>query len=360
VIYAIVALSAAWVARRVPWHLSRERALQLCFLGGAALSTAVAVYQNRFGTGLSATYFTVGVLGAFAGMLMVTQADFGLVEVNAPPAPEIVAAVRRQHQGIALANELWDHVKRVIEAVVALALIVLTLPISIILAMIVWFQDPGPLFHVKIAVTRGGRSFRQFKLRSMIKDAERDTGTVPAAPGDTRITLFGRLLRRTHIDELPQMFNILIGDMSLVGPRPDRTVFAYRNMQALPLYKYRHVVRPGLSGLAQVCGDAYSTPREKLRYDLLYIQRRSLGLDCQLFVTAGLLGLFGVAPGLSKGRRLFIERHREERYRRAYAALHGGSPDGMPPPRRKRARREPALAGRFDRMTEADERSRLD
>lgn len=360
VIYAVAALAVAWGARRIPWRLSRERALQLCFVGGAALSTAVAVYQNRFGTGLSATYFTVGVLGAFAGVLMVTQADFGLVEVNAPPAPEVVAAVRRAHQRIALANHLWDHMKRAIEAVVASALIVLTLPISIVLAIIIWLLDPGPLFVAKIAVTRGGKSFRQLKLRSMIKNAEQTTGAVPASPDDERITMLGRLLRRTHIDELPQMVNIALGDMSLVGPRPDRTVFAYRNLQTLPRYPERHAVRPGLSGLAQVYGDYYSTPREKLRYDLLYIQRRSFGLDARLFVTAALLGLLGIAPGVSRGRRRYMERHQDERWHRAYEALHGGSPDGAPPPRRKRDRREPALAGRFDRMAEADDRSRLD
>lgn len=352
VAYICAMLGGAWLVRRLPLHLRRENALRLCFIAGVTLSIAVAAYQNRFGTGLSATYFMVGTLGAFVGVLLITRAAFGLIEVNAPPALEMVAAVERAHQGLRLASDLWDRVKRGVELVLAVTLIALSLPISVILAMIIWLQDPGPLFVAKIAITRGGKSFRQLKLRSMIKDAEQTTGAVPASPGDARITRFGRVLRRTHIDELPQMLNIALGDMSFVGPRPDRTVFAYRNVRMLPGYPLRHSVRPGLSGLAQVYGDYYSTSREKLRYDLLYIERRSFGLDCKLFVAAALLGLFGVAPGMNRGRRLFTERTKEYRWRRAHEALRGDLPDApaAPPPV---LHRETAFAGRRDAMDEA-------
>ncbi|HZB96934.1 MAG TPA: sugar transferase [Herpetosiphonaceae bacterium] len=353
-VYVLIALGSAWVVHRLPIPLRREGALRLSFLAAMTLSLAVAVYQNRFGTGLSATYFAVGLLGAFAGVLLVTHAYFGLIEINAPPSPEVVAAVLRGHEGLVLANSLWDHVKRAIELVLALVLIVLSLPISIVLMIVVWLQDPGPLLVVKIAVTRGGRSFRQFKLRSMIKDAERETGTVPAAPGDTRITPIGRLLRRMHIDELPQMLNIALGDMSLVGPRPDRTVIAYRNLQTLPAYSLRHAVRPGLAGLAAVFGDSYSTPREKLRYDLLYIRRRSLGLDLKIFLTASLFALLGVGPGMNRGRRLYIQRRQEERWRRAYEALHGGVPETVPV-RKPPTRPDAPFTGKLERMAEADE-----
>ena len=174
----------------------------------------------------------------------------------------------------------------------------------------------------------GGRSFHQLKLRSMIKDAEGATGPVPAAPTDARVTRLGNLLRRTHIDELPQLLNIARGDMSLVGPRPERTVFVLRHLQAIPHYAERHAVRPGLAGLAQVYGDYYSTPREKLRYDRLYIQRRNLGLDSKLFGSAVLLALFGISP-----RRRPHRRRRDSadgrRFRRAYEALRGeAAPDG--------------------------------
>ncbi len=355
-VYVCAMLGGAWLVRHLPFRLRRENALRVCFIAGMTLSIAVAVYQNRFGTGLSATYFTVGILGAFVGVLLVTRAVFGLIEVNAPPSPEMVAAVERAHQELRLESDLWDRAKRGIELTIAVTVIALSLPISVILAMIIWLQDPGPLFVAKIAVTRGGKSFRQLKLRSMIKDAEQITGAVPASPGDARITPFGQVLRRTHIDELPQMLNIALGDMSLVGPRPDRTVFAYRNIATLPGYPRRHVVRPGLSGLAQVYGDYYSTSREKLRYDLLYIKRRSFGLDCKLFVAATLLGLFGVAPGMNWGRRRFIERTKDLRWRRAHEALRGDSSNAPAPPSYPVIQHETAFAGRRDAVDEASAR----
>lgn len=301
----------------------REGVLRTTFLGMMTLSVAVAFYQARFGTGLSATYFLVGVLGAFAGSLFATHHYFGLVEVNAPPSPAVIDEVRRGHARVVLANDLWDHAKRAIELVLVLILIICSLPISILLAMAIWIQDPGPLLFAKIVVTRGGGSFRQLKLRSMVKDAEQETGAVPAALDDKRITWLGRALRRTHIDELPQMINIALGQMSLVGPRPERTIFVQRHLRQWPNYASRHSVRPGLAGMAAIYGDYYSVPREKLRYDLLYIKRRSLGLDLKLFVIALLASLVGVWPGMHRGRRVIIERRQEERWQRAYLALHG-------------------------------------
>lgn len=357
VVYICAMLGGAWLMRRLPVRPQHENVLRLCFIAGVTLSIAVAVYQNRFGTGLSATYLVVGTLGAFVGVLLVTQTTLGLIEVNAPPSPEMAAAVERAHWGLRPASELWGRVKRGVELALAVALITLSLPISVLLAMIIWLQDPGPLFVAKIAVTRSGKSFRQLKLRSMIKNAEQTTGAVPASPRDARITPLGQVLRRTHIDELPQMLNIALGDMSFVGPRPDRTVFAYRNIEILPSYPLRHIVRPGLSGLAQVYGDYYSTAREKLRYDLLYIKRRSFGLDCRLFAAAALLALFGVAPGMNRGRRLFTERTKEYRWHRAHEALRGPIPDAPASPPRAAIHHEAAFVGRCGRMEAVNERS---
>ena len=323
VLYVLFMVGGVFVARRTPLRLGKEALLRLIFVGGATLSFAVAVYQFQFGSGLSATYFMVGMLGAFVGVLLVTSGYFGLIEVNAPPPGDIVGEVLRAHADVQLANDLWDHVKRAVELMLSLTLIVVSLPISVLLAMAIWLQDPGPLLVAKVAVTRGGKSFRQFKLRSMIKNAEQATGPVPAAPGDARITPLGQALRKTHIDELPQMINILRGEMSLVGPRPERTVFVRRHLQSLPSYRLRHAVRPGLAGMAQVYGDYYSTPREKLRYDLLYIKRRSFGLDIKLFLNATLFAFLGVWPGMDRGRRAFNQRHQQRRYHQAHLALSG-------------------------------------
>jgi lipopolysaccharide/colanic/teichoic acid biosynthesis glycosyltransferase len=186
----------------------------------------------------------------------------------------------------------------------------------------------------KVAVRQGGRSFHQLKLRSMVKNAEAGTGPVPAAPGDRRVTPLGGLLRRTHIDELPQLINIALGHMSLVGPRPERTVFVHHHLATIPRYRLRHAVRPGLAGMAQVYGDYYSTPREKLHYDLLYIRERSLALDVKLFGAAVLMALFGLPPyRRHRQRDRLRQRHEDANWRRAYEALRGDVPGAEGPSR---------------------------
>lgn len=330
-LYAVIALVVAAALR--PLGLRDEARLRAAFVFGATLSAVFALYQARFGQGLSLGYFTFGVLGTFAAMLVLTHRRWGLVEVVARPDAGLVAAVRAAHADVPLAATSGDALKQVVELVLAAVIIVVSLPISVPLAVLVWLQDPGPLLVAKVAVRQGGASFNQLKLRSMVKNAEGATGPVPAAPDDRRVTRLGGLLRRTHIDELPQMLNIARGQMSLVGPRPERTVFVARHLADIPRYRFRHAVRPGLAGLAQVYGDYYSTPREKLHYDLLYIRRRGLAVDTRLFAAAVLMALFGVEPPRRHGRRdANRQRHERENWRRAYTALRGeAAPNDAPP-----------------------------
>jgi lipopolysaccharide/colanic/teichoic acid biosynthesis glycosyltransferase len=131
-------------------------------------------------------------------------------------------------------------------------------------------------------VGKGGANFHQFKLRTMVREAENNTGPVLASEEDERVLGVGRLLRKTALDELPQLINILRGEMSFVGPRPQRTVLVHGYLETMPEYAERHRVLPGLAGLAQVAGDYYLTPRQKLRFDRLYIRHRSLGFDLKL------------------------------------------------------------------------------
>lgn len=126
----------------------------------------------------------------------------------------------------------------------------------------------------------------------MERAAERNTGPVMASEGDERVLWVGRLLRKSALDELPQLVNILVGEMSFVGPRPQRTVLVREYLQQIPEYAYRHSVLPGLAGLAQVAGDYYLTPRQKLRYDRLYIQYISLGFDLKLILLAFLIAFW--------------------------------------------------------------------
>jgi lipopolysaccharide/colanic/teichoic acid biosynthesis glycosyltransferase len=127
-----------------------------------------------------------------------------------------------------------------------------------------------------------GKLFTVYKFRSMYTDAERGTGAVWARPGDSRVTPLGRFMRRTRLDELPQLWNILRGDMSLVGPRPERPEFVSGLLEQIPFYGQRHVVKPGLSGWAQVrytYGASVEDSLEKLQYDLYYVKNFSLSLD---------------------------------------------------------------------------------
>lgn len=330
-IYVVLTGFALVVIPWLPLGLKRENELRLAFLAGATLSLIVAIYQSRFGPMSFLNYLVVGLLGTFVAALVATRRHYGLVEVIARPAAAVIEEVRRGHAGIELAPRPYDPLKRAIDALLALVIIVVSLPISVPLVLALWLQDPGPLLVAKVTVRRGGESFGQLKLRTMIKDAEGATGPVPASPDDGRVTRLGGLLRRTHLDELPQMWNIAKGDMSLVGPRPERTVFVQRHLRTIPGYAERHVVRPGLAGMAQVYGDYYSTPREKLRYDRLYIRRRSLDLDAHLFGAALFIAFLGVRPG-ARHRRRERARAREEgrRFDRAYRALRGEAPAEAP------------------------------
>jgi exopolysaccharide biosynthesis polyprenyl glycosylphosphotransferase len=145
--------------------------------------------------------------------------------------------------------------------------------------------SPGPLFYRQVRVGRGGRSFSIYKLRSMVPDAEASTGAVWAAVGDRRVTPVGRWLRRTRLDELPQVFNVLRGEMSIIGPRPERPEFVARLAAEIPFYRARHGVRPGVTGWAQAqyeYGRTIEDARIKLEYDLYYVRHVSLLLDLQI------------------------------------------------------------------------------
>lgn len=154
--------------------------------------------------------------------------------------------------------------------------------------------SPGPLFFSQRRVGRGGAEFNILKFRTMVTDAEKETGAVWAKERDPRITSFGNFMRKTRIDELPQFLNVLRGEMSLIGPRPERPEFVAMLSEELPFYASRHAVRPGLTGWAQVCyryGASVSDAMMKLQYDLYYIKHQSVWLDLKiLFKTVGVVG----------------------------------------------------------------------
>ena len=160
--------------------------------------------------------------------------------------------------------------------------LVLSAPLWALISLAIKLEDWDGVFYGQTRMGRGGRIFRVLKFRSMVRDAERETGAVWAAPNDGRVTRVGRILRATALDELPQLLNIFRGDMSFVGPRPERPELVSKFRQEIAGYDRRFAVQPGLTGLAQIYGQYDSRPRNKLRYDLLYIKNQSLWLDLKL------------------------------------------------------------------------------
>ena len=163
-----------------------------------------------------------------------------------------------------------------------LALSPIWLALWSVIPLAIWLYDRGPVFYTQTRLGKGGRVFRVYKFRSMIPDAEQHTGAVWAGEDDPRITPIGRVLRSRALDELPQVINMWKGDMSLVGPRAERPELAERFEREYPGFADRLAVRPGLTGLAQVRGRYSTNPRDKLRYDNVYIRRMSPMLDVKL------------------------------------------------------------------------------
>jgi exopolysaccharide biosynthesis polyprenyl glycosylphosphotransferase len=174
--------------------------------------------------------------------------------------------------------------KRTLDVAAAGAMLLVALPVLLLSAIGIRLTSGSPVFYTQPRVGRGGISFRLRKLRTMQSGAEDATGAVLAERNDPRVTRFGRFLRDTRIDEIPQLFNVLRGDMSLVGPRPERPEFVERFERSIPGYGLRLVVRPGLTGLAKVSGEYETDAKIKLRYDLAYINNWSLGLDLVVLV----------------------------------------------------------------------------
>jgi sugar transferase (PEP-CTERM system associated) len=175
-----------------------------------------------------------------------------------------------------------DLLKRFFDIFVSSIFLLATLPFTLIAALSIKFESPGPILYRQERVGLHGGSFMVLKLRSMRQDAE--TGGAPqwATVGDPRVTKVGAFIRKARIDELPQLINVLRGDMSFVGPRPERPFFVDQLSEAIPFYRERHCVKPGITGWAQInypYGASLEDSRQKLSYDLYYVKNHSLFLD---------------------------------------------------------------------------------
>lgn len=186
--------------------------------------------------------------------------------------------------------------KRAIDILGAGSILLVASPVMGIVALTVRLTSPGPVIFKQRRLTYGGKEFTMFKFRTMRSDAERVTGPVWAAANDPRITKLGKFLRATRLDELPQLLNVLWGDMSLIGPRPERPEFTKELEQQLPRFRKRLEVKAGLTGLAQVTNGyaaTMSSYRKKLAFDLVYIKKQSLLLDLAIAAKTALVVFTG-------------------------------------------------------------------
>ena len=172
--------------------------------------------------------------------------------------------------------------KRVMDLLISVFLLILSLPVTIITAMAVRVSSPGKILFAQERIGLYGKPFRIFKFRTMKENAEAESGAILSQADDPRITSIGSVLRKLRIDELPQLWNILRGDMSIVGPRPERQEFISKFLSENPLYERRLLVKPGLTGLAQIHGRYDTDYTHKLRYDLIYINSISFATDVRI------------------------------------------------------------------------------
>ena len=196
--------------------------------------------------------------------------------------PEIPVPDSRTYSDSFSPSKQYLLVKSVLDFIGAVFLLIIAAPVMAAVALAIKLTSPGAVLFRQMRVGQNGREFMLYKFRSMPEDVEAKTGPTWSGDGDVRATPVGRFIRRFHLDELPQVFNVLRGEMSLVGPRPERPCFVRFLRQLIPNYDLRHCVKPGITGLAQVCypyGASVEDASKKLRYELYYARHISLRLD---------------------------------------------------------------------------------
>jgi sugar transferase (PEP-CTERM system associated) len=259
---------------------------------------------------------TAELLGhRFRGIPVVDIVDFleqetGRIDLDVMRPGWLVFAVSR-HAAVG-----YRVAKRLLDVAASSLLLVLVLPLFLATIVGIWLEEGfrAPLLYRQRRVGRGGRVFELLKFRSMRRDAEKETGPQWAAKRDERVTRTGRILRRFRIDELPQLVNIVRGDMSMVGPRPERPEFVDKILRRSPLFDYRHCLRPGLTGWAQLnypYGASMEDANEKLKYDLFYIKNANIVLDVFILLQTLEVVLWGRAISMA-GQRDPAEHPRTE------------------------------------------------
>jgi|LakMenEpi03Aug12_release.lakeMendotaPanAssembly.Ray.scaffolds.fasta_scaffold260062_2 lipopolysaccharide/colanic/teichoic acid biosynthesis glycosyltransferase len=266
---ALMVVLAYWVFNLPPTFTLGHRRIQLLLLSGLSLwALAVRLQLRRLGRS--------GQAGALSVLEQAERQQQRLLPSHLP------------EEALCLDDLPWNdplsvqrQLKRFADITLALLLLLGTLPLMLIAGLLIWLEDRGPVFYVQERSGLLGRSFRLYKLRTM-RHADPDAPATWTTRGDSRITRIGSLLRRVRLDELPQLINVLRGDMSLIGPRPERPELEHELEERIPHYRKRHWMPPGLSGWAQVCAPYAASVQEaelKLSYDLYYLRHWGTALD---------------------------------------------------------------------------------
>lgn len=214
------------------------------------------------------------------------------------PEPNTIALLSTGFVGFMtqFARRHFREFKRIFDNTIAGVGIVLAAPVIFFTAIIIKIVSPGPVFYKQERVGWGGKIFYIYKLRTMRVNAEKTTGPTWAKEDDPRLIKFGKIIRKAHIDELPQLYNVLKGDMSIVGPRPERPVFVEKLTKEVVDYQKRIKVRPGITGLAQVWhryDETIADVRKKVKYDLLYIREMCLMVDIRILLRTVIVAALG-------------------------------------------------------------------
>jgi exopolysaccharide biosynthesis polyprenyl glycosylphosphotransferase len=222
-----------------------------------------------------------------------------------PSLMDVISGHQKTHQifGVPLMVLLQDHmpgweaqVKRIIDVIISLLVLVLGFPVWLAFGALIKITSKGPVIYKQERVGRNGKNYTMYKFRSMYEDAEKRGGPQWASENDPRITPAGRFIRKTRIDEIPQFINVLKGEMSLVGPRPERPFFVEQLKQEIPWYVRRIKMKPGITGWAQVkhkYDASIEDVKQKVLYDLYYFENMSLSLDLKILVRTVLVVLTG-------------------------------------------------------------------
>jgi exopolysaccharide biosynthesis polyprenyl glycosylphosphotransferase len=188
------------------------------------------------------------------------------------------------------------HIKRAFDVIISAMGLLFSIPFLLIVPVLIKMDSRGPVFFKQRRVGEGEKEFTLYKYRTMVDGAEKDSGPVWSSDGDNRITILGRFLRKSRLDEIPQLYNVMRGDMSFIGPRPERPFFVESLKKQIPYYSERHCLKPGISGWAQVryeYGDAIDDAFEKLKFDLYYIKHQSISLDILILINTMKVIMFG-------------------------------------------------------------------